>query len=173
LYNVTKIIPSCCKMRSYDIEFFPLIISLVDLHEVWFSLLKDGCWMHDNVWIFWFILFEECIYKYMKFDFESAWNLFEYEFLILFFLKNTYKNALNLFFCAWCIYEYMKFLIEYEFWKCMFECMKFDFLFFLMHEIFDWIWIFNLNKIWWRMHLRMYKTWFFVFFFLNNVYMNA
>jgi len=55
----------------------------------------------------------------------------------------------EIWFFAWYIYECMKFFIEYEFWKYMFTCMKFDFLFFVLFFsgafMKEWNFLLNLN----------------------------
>ena len=70
----------------------------------------------------------------------------------------------------------MKFFIEYEFWKYMFQWMKFDFLFFVL--FFEWCiyermkffmkeWIFFIKSefwIWMKMHVWIHKIWFFILF---------
>ena len=99
--------------------------------------MKMHVWMHE---IWFFVLFEECIYECMKlcefselkcmlecinsfclFDFVPffwrmhLWMHKTWFFFVLLFLKNVYMNAWNLIF--WFCYFYFE-------WGYMFECMK-------------------------------------------------
>jgi len=79
------------------------------------------------------------------------------------FLLDAFMNACN-------------FFIEYEFWKCMFEWLKFDFLFFLFFEWCNYEIMKFLIKsefwIWMKMHVWIHKIWFFLYC-LKNAFMNA
>jgi len=118
---------------------------------IWIFYLNKNACLTNKIWFF--VLFEECIYECMK-----LW--------------------LN-----------MNFWFE---WKCMFECMKFDFLFFLKSALMNaWNFVNFLNEnacmnawilfvililfcFFSRMYSWMHKTWFFfVLLFLKNAYMNA
>ena len=47
-----------------------LIISSIDLHEVWFFLLQHICWMHDIAWIFFGLFFiNNAFYECLRFVF--------------------------------------------------------------------------------------------------------
>jgi len=80
---------------------------------------------------------KECMLKYMKF----VW-IWIFDF-VFFFKMHIRMNEISFF--AWYIYECMKFFIEYEFWKCMFECMKFDFFVLFFNGAFMNAWNFWLN----------------------------
>jgi len=132
------------------------------------SLLQDVCWMHDK---FLFVLFEECIYECMKFDFyeecmlkcmKFVW-IWIYDFV---FFKNTFMNAWNLIYfllifeeCiynAWNFVNFMKenaclnaliffvLLILISFLKeCIYECIKLYFFSFIIFGKCIWM-----NEIW-------------------------
>jgi len=130
--------------------------------------------MHE---FFLFVLFKECIYECMKCDFflkrthvkvhEICLNM---NFWFCSFWKMHIKKH-EIWFFAWCIYECMKFFIEYEFWKyvCMHEIWFFVLCsFFLMvhlwkNEIFFksefWIWM--------KMHVWIHKIWFFCIWIMH------
>jgi len=146
--NVTKIIQRCCKIWRYDIKSFLKIFS-IDLHEIWYSLLKDVCWMHDNAWIFYFVSFlimhlwmhETSWTFWMKT--LNVWNLLECEFFIFFFFFFFFEKCI-------CMHETLpvyRFLLSvkihvwmHEIWlfflfeEWIYECMKLC-EFFLMHVI--------------------------------------
>jgi len=91
----------------------------------------------------------------------NAWNLFEYELLICFFLKNACKNAWK---------NLLKFFFD---WKCMFECMKFDFLL-ILNDAFMNAWDFWLNLNFWFEWKCMFECIKFKFlFFFRSAFMNA
>ena len=145
----------------------------------------------------------------MKNTYKNAWNLFEYEFFIFFFLKNAYNNAWNLFvFCFFFIDEGMKFFwlnlkmhawmheiwffcyvlndvfvnalnfwlnLNFWFeWKCMFEYIKFNFLFLLKSAFMNaWKWNF-VNFFEWKCLFECMKFflsfWFCSFFYFFNLF---
>jgi len=114
-----------------------MYVGCMTMHDFFFcfvSFLRMHLWMNQTLWTFW-----------MKSASLNAWNLLECEFLIFFLFEE-----------CMCMHET---LLECGFWKCMFECMKFEFLLFFwmihlwMHKFLDWIW----NLIWMKLHVWMHE----------------
>ena len=109
--------------------------------------------MHEFFLPFWFcsfFFFLKNAYVYMKLDF----------FFIILILRECINDAWNLFFC---------FYFE---WKCMFECINFDFLFFLKSAFMN---AWNFLNFWMKMHAWMHELFlsFWFLFFLKNPFINA
>jgi len=106
----------------------------------------------------------------------NAWN-----FLLNMNFENTCFNEWNLIFCSLFFFLNGAFMKEWNFlwkneffllnlnfefeWKCMFEYIKFDFLYCLKNSFmnawkFDWIWISDLNEN------ECFSTWNLIFFIL-------
>jgi len=154
------------------------------MHKTWFFFVllffKNAYINEWNLIFFCFVIFEECIYKCMKFDFllfcyfwrmhiwmheiwfsfvllslKNAWN-FDFIFVLL-FLKNAYMNAWNSIFeeCMLKCIKFCVFIIFFYFeWKCMFECLIFYFWFswMIMHILNEWNFIFHFLFSWMIMH---------------------
>ena len=134
----------CIKLDFFLFYYF--WIMHIWMHEIWFSFillfLKNAYMNAWNSIFFCFVIFEECIYECMEFDFLLFcyfWRIYiwmhaiRFSFVLL-FLKNTYINAWNLIFFCFVIFE-----------ECIYECMKFDFVLFCYL---------------WRMHIWMHEIWF-------------
>jgi len=150
------------------------------MHEIWFF-----AWCIMNAWNFllnmnfentclnaWNLIFCSLFFFLMV---HSWKNEIFYSVWILNLNENACLNTYNLIFSVLleeCIYEYMKVWLNMNFrfqWKCMFECMKFDFLFFLKNAyINSW----NCEFFEWKCMLECMNFFclFDLFFFLECIY---
>jgi len=131
------------------------------MHEIfhWIWILKIHVWMHE-IWFFVLcsFFFEWCIYERMNFFIKS-------EFWIWMKMHVWIRKIWFFILFEEFIYECMKVWLNMNFWfewKCMFECMKFDFLFFLKNAFMN-VWNF----------CEFYERKCIVLYFFKNAFMNA